>query len=510
MKMTWFGRKTRMTPPLGTPQPLKSIVVQACAFIPALLVSAQSFNQLKSFPTVALDPSSGLYTNSDGAYPQAQLTLAGATLYGAAPVAGSAGSGTIFKINTNGSGFAVLRSLAAAAVNSATQQLTNSDGAQPRSRLLVAGGTVYGTALYGGTLGNGTLFKVGTNGGDFTVLRTFANGPSDGANPHGNLVLASSGLLYGTTELGGTGGGGIAYRIDTNGSNFAIVHHFGYSAANGAQPMAGVLLSGDTLYGTTYSGGSSGWGTVFSLDTTVSNFTLLKSFPAPNPPDFSGTNIGGHRPRAPLELAAGRLYGTTTYGGASSNGTVFAVSTNGADFAVLHNFSALPPSPYGWGTNTDGANSLGNLVVLGNKVYGTTQYGGETGSGTIFKVNTNGSNFSVIRTFSQDNGGGGISAAGLLLSGATFYGSTQNGGDAYAGTLFSLAVPGPQLSITRAGTNVILSWPSDDLGFTLQSTPNLGPSAIWSSNPPPPVVVNNRYTVTNAVSGGVRFYRLSP
>ena len=501
--------KAKITPPARTLQFLKSMLVQVCAFLPALFVSAQVVNQIKSFPAVALDQSTGFYTNSDGAYPRAQLTLAGATLYGVATVAGSSGIGTVFKINTDGSGFAVLQTLAAAAVNSATQQITNSDGAQPQSRLLVAGGTVYGTAIYGGALGNGTLFKLGTNGGGFTVLRTFSNGPSDGANPHGNLVLASSGVLYGTTELGGTGGGGIVYRIDTNGNNFAIVHHFSYAAADGGQPMAGLLLSGGTLYGTTYSGGSSGWGTVFSLGTAVSNFTLLKSFPAPNPPNVSGTNSGGYHPRAELELAAGRLYGMTPYGGTSSNGTVFAISTNGAYFAVLHNFSAMPLSPAGWGTNTDGANSYGNLVVLDNKLYGTTQYGGETGSGTIFEVTTNGSGFRVVWTFDQNYGRGGLPAAGLLLSGANFYGSTQYGGEAYAGTLFSLSVPGPQLTITRAGANVVLSWPSDDIGFTLQSTPTLGASAIWSTNPPPPVVVNNRYSVTNAVSGGARFYRLS-
>jgi len=149
--------KARITPPARTLQFLKSMLVQVCAFLPALFVSAQVVNQIKSFPAVALDPSTGFYTNSDGAYPRAPLTLAGATLYGAAIVAGSSGSGTIFKINTDGSGFAVLRSLAAATDNSATQQLTNSDGAQPQSRLLVAGDTVYGTALYGGALGNGTL-----------------------------------------------------------------------------------------------------------------------------------------------------------------------------------------------------------------------------------------------------------------------------------------------------------------------------------------------------------------
>lgn len=483
--------------------------VQVCAFLPALFTSAQTFNQLKSFPPSALDPSIGFYTNSDGAYPQGRLSLAGNTLYGTTLSAGKSGLGTVFRINTDGTNFAVLKNFATGAVNSATHQLTNSDGAQPQSALLVSGGTAFGTATYGGTNGNGTLFKVGTNGNGFTVLRTFANGPNDGANPHGNLVLTSAGLLYGTTELGGGSGSGIVFRIDTNGNNFAIVHHFDYAPTNGAMPQAGLILSGSTLYGTTSSGGSSGWGTVFKLNSVGTGFSLLKSFPAPTPPDLTGTNTGGFGPVAQLELSGGQLYGTTPYGSASSNGTVFAVSTNGTGFAVLHNFSPTLPGPFGVGTNTDGANPSGNLVSLGARLYGTAQYGGETGSGTVFQLNTNGSGFSVIRPFAQVGGGGGVPTAGLLLSGATLYGTTQFGGEGNAGTVFSLPVSRPQLSITHAGTNVVLSWPSDDLGFTLQSTLNLGASPVWNTVFPLPVVVNNRNTVTNAASGQARFYRLS-
>jgi len=135
--------------------------------------------------------------------------------------------------------------------------------------------------------------------------------------------------------------------------------------------MAGLILSGSTLYGTTYAGGSFGWGTIFRFDTDASvPSPCSRVSPLPNPLDLSGRTAVANHPQAQLELSEGLLYGTTAYGGrASANGTVFDIHHNGTGFAVLHNFSALLPYPFGLGTNSDGANSSGNLVVLGNKLY---------------------------------------------------------------------------------------------------------------------------------------------
>ena len=77
------------------------------------------------------------------------------------------------------------------------------------------------------------------------------------------------------------------------------------------------------------------------------------------------------------------------------------------------------------------------------------------------------------------------------------------------GRVLSLPSPPPQLTITPAAANVILSWPTNAIGFTLQSTTNLGSSAIWTTNSPAPVVVNGQNTVTNPISGTQQFFRLS-
>jgi hypothetical protein len=108
----------------------------------------------------------------------------------------------------------------------------------------------------------------------------------------------------------------------------------------------------------------------------------------------------------------------------------------------------------------------------------------------------------------------GQPGAGLVLSSNTLYGTSVRGGASDHGTVFGLWLgPLPQLTITRSGTNVILTWPTNMEGFsyagyTLQFTTNLS-TAAWSTNLPAPVVVNGFYTVTNPISGTHKFYQLS-
>jgi uncharacterized repeat protein (TIGR03803 family) len=99
----------------------------------------------------------------------------------------------------------------------------------------------------------------------------------------------------------------------------------------------------------------------------------------------------------------------------------------------------------------------------------------------------------------------------LILSGNTLYGTAWIGGSSGYGTVFSLSLPiaPPQLTIIPSGANVILTWPTNAAGFTLQSTTNLGSSAVWTTNSPAPAVVNGQNTVTNPISGAQQFYRLS-
>lgn len=111
------------------------------------------------------------------------------------------------------------------------------------------------------------------------------------------------------------------------------------------------------------------------------------------------------------------------------------------------------------------------------------------------------------------NSDGAQPYAGLILSGSTLYGTASSGGTNGSGTLFSLTLPGPQLTMTVSGANVILSWPTNAIGFFPQHTVYLGPAAGWVSVTlqEPPVIANGQFVVTlpNAVTNIQQFYRLS-
>jgi uncharacterized repeat protein (TIGR03803 family) len=335
---------------------------------------------------------------SDGSWPWAGLVLSGNSLYGTANYGGTSGDGsllsgygTVFKVNTDGTGFATL------------YNFTNgSDGALPEAGLILSsntisetasaggaggGGTVfntlYGTASEGGTWNNGTVFQVNTDGTGFRTLHIFSarSGTyytnSDGAYPYAGLILSSN-TLYGTAYGGGTGGYGTVFKVNTDGTGFATLYNF-TNGSDGAQPQAGLILSSNTLYGTAYYGGTSGGGTVFQVNTDGTGFAILHS--------FTGVRDGAN-PQAGLILSGHTLYGTASDGGAGGNGTVFQVDTDGTGFATLYSFTARTGSspPFGFGTNSDGANPQAGLILSGNTLYGTASEGGTLDWGTVFRL----------------------------------------------------------------------------------------------------------------------------
>jgi uncharacterized repeat protein (TIGR03803 family) len=149
---------------------------------------------------------------------------------------------------------------------------------------------------------------------------------------------------------------------------------------DGAMPLGGLVLSNNTLYGTTYAGGHGGRGTVFSLQTNGLNFTVLHQFTPVH--SSTGTNADGASPCAALILSSNVLYGTASAGGAGAAGTVFSLNTNGAQFITLRSFAAVASN----GTNTDGAFPVAPVLLLGNSVYGTAFGGGPGAVGTVFSL----------------------------------------------------------------------------------------------------------------------------
>jgi uncharacterized repeat protein (TIGR03803 family) len=421
-----------------------------------LLACAQpaAFKVLHTFAGTVI-----LRTNVVGASPNCDLVSSGGVLYGTTTAGGAFGSGTVFTVNADGTGLATLYSFAPARQNG-HGDITNSDGAGPTG-LVSSGNGLYGTTTVGGNSGYGTIFRINMDGSDFTNLYNFTsiiptiyrNTNTDGAYPSG--LTLSGNTLYGTTSEGGTGGNGTVFRINTDGSDFTNLHSFsttdtpGYTNSDGAGPSGHFSLVGNTLYGTTASGGNSGDGTVFSVNKDGSDFTNLYSFTA-LPGIYYGTNSDGANPYGGLVLSGTVLYGTATKGGNSGIGTVFSLNTDGTGFTNLYSFNAGKSNT----TNYDGAYPHAGLILSGNTLFGTAEYGGGSGSGTVFSINTNGSGFSVLYTFTAligrnpattylgTNGDGALPQNGLVLSGNMLYGTTLNGGPAADGVIFGVNTSG--------------------------------------------------------------------
>jgi len=285
-------------------------------------------------------------------------------LYGTTSKGGAYNYGTVFKLDTSANE-AVLYSFTG----------TAGDGVYPYAGLVLdAQGNLYGTTYEGGATGNGTVFKLDTSANE-AVLYSFTGTAGDGVYPYAGLVLDAQGNLYGTTVLGGAGGVGTVFKLDTSGKETVL---YSFTMLDGAVPYAGLVLDTQgNLYGTTYGGGNRACkypcGTVFKLDTTGKE-TVLYS--------FTGTGGDGAYPEAGLVLdAQGNLYGTTLYGGSGRCrgqlhcGTVFKLDTSGNESA-LYGFSGK-----------DGAYPWAGLVMdaQGN-LYGTTSQGGAYNYGTVFKL----------------------------------------------------------------------------------------------------------------------------
>ena len=494
-------------------------LITSCGLILAGPASAQTFATLYSFS--ATDPITGV--NNDGAGP-IELFLSKNILYGEARGGGNGGWGTVFALNTNGTSFNTLHSFTA---TSGFPDYINSDGASPNGGLILSDDTLYGTASSGGDFGYGNVFSLNTNEATFNTLYSFTapvdNGSgtktnSDGARSTTGLILSGD-TLYGTTQQGGTGGVGTVFAIHADGTGFTTLHSFsrftGESAAgipinsDGAHPN-GLILSGNSLYGTADEGGSSGLGTVFKLNTDGTGFRRLYSFTAL---DNNARNSDGALPEAGLILSEDTLYGTTTSGGRTNVGGI-TMGGRGTLFAVNTNGTGFRTLHSFIGSDGDWP---GELILSSNTLYGTTYYGGTGNVGTVFAINIDGTGFKMLHSFTApDNDGrnsdGMWPTAGLILSGDTLYGTATGGGSEGSGTVFSIALPvsPPLLAINAAVIgSVILTWPTNSTGFVLQSTTNLFSTATWTAVSPDPVVINGQNTVTNPISGTRKFYRLS-
>jgi len=441
---------------------------------------------LYNFSLAKQDYTTGYSTNSDGAQLDATLFLSGNRLYGTTGIGGIYGLGTVYAINTDGSGFTNLHNFTPTQQDPVSNHYTNYDGTGPLAGVVMSNGILYGVTSIGGASGYGIVFALNIDGSGFTNLHNFPY--TTGAYPYGALTLSSN-TLYGTTSLGGSGGSGTVFSLGIDGSNYTNIYNF--TNPYNAQPYGNLILSGGVLYGTTTKGGYNG-GTVFRVNTDGSGFSNIVKFQSQN----------GSTPYGGLVLSGNTLFGTTELGGTNTTqwGTIFSVNTDGSGFNLLHSFN-----------HSDGAEPYNGLFLSGNTLYGTTYEAG-LGAGTVFKINTDGSSFSNLYNFSltdydttlkaSTNSDGAAPKTGVIVSGGKLYGTALAGGTGGSGVIFELilnSTPAPiPLNIVRSGGNVVLSW--SDPSFQLYSAQTAaGPFAIIPSATSPS---------TNPISGLQQYFRL--
>jgi len=262
------------------------------------------------------------FATADGESPEAGLTLgSNGLLYGTTTSGGAGGKGTIFKIDTAGTNFLTLRSLDG-----------DVDGEEPRGPLVEAtDGRLYGVTHSGGAHNSGTLFRIDLSGANFAVVHAFG-ASTEGTRPMAGVIQAGDGMLYGTTEFAaGQAGNGTAFRANLDGSGLTTIHTFAGTPDDGETPSAELLQASDgLLYGTTEFGGSQNLGTAFSMHLDGTSFQILHDFGAAD----------GSRPRAPMVENGAILWGAAYGDGANNGGTLFRLARDGGLFAVVHDFAS--------------------------------------------------------------------------------------------------------------------------------------------------------------------------
>lgn len=292
--------------------------------------------------------------------------------------------------------------------------------------ILAADGKLYGVTSRGGSNNFGTVYGLSPDGSGFRTLKHFAG--SEGATPAGQLLDGGDGGLYGITAQGGAFAQGTIFRLEPASGYFVVLHSFAADQSEGSFPLGGLTALPDrSLVGVASRGGAQGAGTLFRLSRDGEDFAVLHHF-------GSGAE-DGKTPKSRLLLASdGFLYGTTEAGG-NTNGTIFRISPAGTGYAVLHRFQiatqgsgpdfGLVEGPEGW-------------------LYGVTATGGPGSLGTVYRFRPADQRFEVLHAFQTTTRGQGYRPTALTLNATRtrLWGTTLSGGAGDGGVFFQLQLDG--------------------------------------------------------------------
>jgi len=327
------------------------------------------------------------------------------------------------------------------------------DGGSPQwwDGLTLSSNTLYGVASGGGNNGSGTIFSINKDGNCFTNLYSFTAASLNATNQYTNsdgqyptVLVLSGNTLYGTTGFGGQFGIGTIFRINTDGTGFTNIYNFSGDKFAGGSGI-NIVVSSNTLYGT------GGWVGVdrtflFALNTDGTGFTNLHTFGVLPYDTFTCTSG--------LILSSNTVYGAGP-GGAYGYGSIFSINTDDAGYTNFYEFQ-------GFGDNQAEGNDFPNgLLLSGNVFYGTVPGIDGNGLGCVFAANAADGTFTNLHEFAGSPGDGQGPSGKLLISGHTLYSVT--GGEALAFTVEGArTVPvrfSPSIPMARATKFFIISQP---------------------------------------------------
>lgn len=384
--------------------------------------------------------------------------------WGLTPFGGQFGGGTIFTINSNGTGF------------NAEHQFQPPNGYTPYGNLLQAGnGSLYGTCFNGGSFSSCTIFKFDPTTNTYTDVYDFDI--THGDYPRSGLIEASNGKLYGAASDGGMYGGGVIYSLDpvTN----VYTDEFDLSNVTGRAPHGCPIEINGILYGLTTMGGSGSSGTLYSYNINSYTYTDLYNFNTPE-----GTIPYGSL----IHLNNGKLYGMTSAGGANGDGVIFSFDPSANVYVNLFDFDSI-----------NGRYPMGSLFQANNGLlYGVTFMGGTYDLGVMFSFNTANNSFVKLVDF---NGTNGASPLGEVMQGSNgkLYGTSKSGGAYGCGIIYSFDLTNGTLTdifdftvssgYGPTGTFIVVSGATS----VEQFNDNIGPVSFY------PNPVKDKLTVTLAI-----------
>lgn len=321
---------------------------------------------------------------NDGYMSFCGVYASGTTLYGAAYTGGAYSMGVVYRLETDGSGFRVLHSFAGGA-----------DGDHPVAAPILVDGVLYGASS--DWAGNASVFyRVNPDGSGYTALtsRPYGYGPDESLSWH-------NGMLYGVAPGGGYGAGSL-FQLNPDGSGFEESLKFGFSYS--IEPHGPLLQIGDAFYGISDQGGSKYNGALFKVNPDGTGYEEIHAF----------AKNGSHAANSLINVGD-ELFGVLSSGG-TGQGEVFKINMDGSDYVQLHVFP----------TSGDGRSPREGLVQVGDMLYGTTSWGGANSCGTIFRIGTDGTGYSTVFDFDYTLG---YPRSGLVLCGDALYGVSdgQNG-----------------------------------------------------------------------------------